>query len=326
MINKLIMASILADHQYTLNDFKRVSLSLDKNNYMSDETIKIINGLATLVGAPTYKKTPVFTKPIMRRERPRRNKVTITASDWEEMRNFKVTELNKNEEGIEKKVDDIRGLLNKITSKNFDSIKTNITDMLNNIIQSNADKAELTRVGHAIFEIGCMNKFWSKLYADLYKDLMKSFPIMNEICRENFESFSELFTNIRYVSEEDYDEFCLVNKENNKRRAISSFFVHLMKVGVIDCEKIADIIIQLSEKFIDYISKEGMKNQVDEICENLFILIQNGIETIECETRIEEKYDTIVDFVTDVSKMKTKNYSSLTSKTLFKFMDLVEIC
>ena len=47
---------------------------------------------------------------------------------------------------------------------------------------------------------------------------------------------------------------------------------------------------------------------------------------LECETRIEEKYNTIVDFVTDVSNMKTKNYSSLTSKTLFKFMDLVEIC
>ena len=29
-----------------------------------------------------------------------------------------------------------------------------------------------------------------------------------------------------------------------------------MKVGVIDYEKIADIIIQLSEKFIDYISKD----------------------------------------------------------------------
>ena len=154
------MTAILADHQYTLNDFKRVSLN---NNFeVSDETISIVNKLATLVGAPTYKRTPVFTKPIMRRERPRRAKVTITASDWEEMRNFKVTELNKNEEGIDKKIDDIRNLLNKITSKNFDSIKTNIVDMLNNIISSDVDKNELLKVGESIFEIGCMNKFWSK--------------------------------------------------------------------------------------------------------------------------------------------------------------------
>ena len=300
------MTAILADHQYTLNDFKRVSLN---NNFeVSDETISIVNKLATLVGAPTYKRTPVFTKPIMRRERPRRAKVTITASDWEEMRNFKVTELNKNE------------------SKNFDSIKTNIVDMLNNIISSDVDKNELLKVGESIFEIGCMNKFWSKLYADLYKELMSSFPVMRDICMQNFNSFSTLFENIRYVSEENYDEFCLVNKENSKRRAISSFFVHLMKEGVIEASKIANIIVNLSDKFIEYISKEGMKNQVDEICENLFILIKEGIDTIETDDTLEEVHDKITTFVSDVTSFKTKDYKSFTSKTLFKFMDLVEFC
>ena len=318
------MTAILADHQYTLNDFKRVSLN---NNFeVSDDTISIVNKLATLVGAPTYKRTPVFTKPIMRRERPRRAKVTITASDWEEMRNFKVTELNKNEEGIEKKIDDIRNLLNKITSKNFDSIKTNIVDMLNNIISSDVDKNELLKVGESIFEIGCMNKFWSKLYADLYKELMVSFPVMSDICMQNFNSFSTLFENIRYVSEENYDEFCLVNKENSKRRAISSFFVHLMKEGVIEASKIANIIVNLSDKFIEYISKEGMKNQVDEICENLFILIKEGIDTIEADDALEDVHDKITTFVSDVTSFKTKDYKSFTSKTLFKFMDLVEFC
>jgi hypothetical protein len=272
------MTGILADYQYTLNDFKRVSLNLDMNHDLSDETIKIVNELASLVGAPTYKRTPVFAKPIMRRERPRRNKVTITASDWEEMRNFKVTELKKNEDGIEKKIDDIRNLLNKITSKNYD------------------------------------------------KELLVSFPIMKDICTQNFNSFSELFENIRYVSEEDYDEFCLINKENSKRRALSSFFVHLMKEGVIEASNIAEIIIKLTDKFIEYINTDNMKNQVDEICENLFILIKEGIDDIETESTLEESYDKICTFVTDVSNFKPREYKSLTSKTLFKFMDLIEYC
>jgi len=318
------MTAILADHQYTLNDFKRVSLS---NNFeISDETINMVNQLATLVGAPTYKRTPVFTKPMMRKERPKRSKVTITASDWEEMRNFKATELKKNEEGIEKKIDDIRNLLNKITSKNFDSIKTNIIDMINNIISSDVNKDELLKVGESIFEIGCMNKFWSKLYANLYKELMDSFPVMRDICMHNFESFSELFDNIRYVSEEDYDEFCLVNKENSKRRAISSFFVHLTKEGVIEASKIANIIVKLCDKFNEYIETDGMKNQVDEICENLFILIKDGIDTIESDDSLEDIHDKITTFVSDVTCYKTKDYKSFTSKTLFKFMDLVEFC
>ena len=320
------MTAILADHQYNLNDFKRVSLSLDSNSEISDDTIKAINKLATLVGAPTYKRTPVFTKPIMRRERPRRTKTTITSSDWEEMRNFKVTELNKNEEGLDKKMDDIRNLLNKITSKNFDGIKTNIIDILNNIITSDIDKNELLKVGESIFEIGCMNKFWSKLYANLYKELMKAFPVMSDICMQNFESFSALFDNIRYVSEEDYNEFCLVNKENSKRRAISSFFVHLMKEGVIEASKIANIILNLIDKFTEYINKDNLKNQVDEICENLFILVKDGIDTIEDDSALEDTYYKITTFVTDVTGYKTKEYKSLTSKTIFKFMDLVEFC
>ena len=321
------MTAILADHQYTLNDFRKISVHLSKSEVdIDDNTIKVINSLATLVGAPTYKKTPVFTKPIMRKERPRRAKVTITASDWEEMRNFKVTELNKKEEGVEKQIDDIRGLLNKITSKNFTEIKEKITVMLTKIIESNATGEDLTKIGESIFETGSMNKFWSKLYAELYKELMKAFPVMNEICLNNFEQFSELFKNIRYVTEENYDEFCLVNKENSKRRAISSFFVHLMKEGVIATSKISTIIIELCDKFNDFIEKPNLKNQADEICENLFILIKDGIDTIENDEDEEDNYNTIIDFVSTVTSLKTKNYPSLTSKTLFKFMDLNEFC
>ena len=188
MIIKATMSAILADHQYTLNDFKRLSTKVINNYEIDDNTIGMVNKLATLVGAPTYKKTPVFTKPIMRRERPRRNKVTITASDWEEMRNFKVTELKKTEDELDKQMDEIRNLLNKITSKNFTDIKENISILLEKIIKSEASSEDLTKIGGAIFEIGCMNKFWSKLYAQLYKELMSSFPVMKDICNKNFVS------------------------------------------------------------------------------------------------------------------------------------------
>ena len=69
---------------------------------------------------------------------------------------------------------------------------------------------------------------------------------------------------------------------------------------------------------------DNYKNQADEICENLFILIQNGIETIE--TADEDTYEKITSFVESASSLKTKEHPSLTSKTLFKFMDLIECC
>ena len=69
-----------------------------------------------------------------------------------------------------------------------------------------------------------------------------------------------------------------------------------------------------------------MKNQVDEICENLFILIKNGIETIETDGSLDDVHDEITSFVENVITFKTKDYKSFTSKTLFKFMDLEECC
>ena len=35
----------------------------------------------------------------------------------------------------------------------------------------------LLKIGHSIFEIGCLNVFWSSLYAKLFHDLIKQFNI-----------------------------------------------------------------------------------------------------------------------------------------------------
>ena len=57
-------------------------------------------------------------------------KKQITDDDWEIMRNFKNTELNRNEEGIELEMDKIRIHLNQITTENYDEMKTHIVNIL----------------------------------------------------------------------------------------------------------------------------------------------------------------------------------------------------
>ena len=124
----------------------------------------------------------------------------------------------KKEEGVEKDIDELRGLLNKLTQNNYDDMQKNILSSLTNIINKNCKETDLEKIGEAIFEIGSINKFWSALYAKLYKSILSSFPLMQNIYEKNFKNFLQLFTNIRFVpAEENYDEFSerFLNAEGN---------------------------------------------------------------------------------------------------------------
>jgi len=313
----------LADRQYTLGDFDTIYKSIINDTNIDERTIQIINLLAQRVGAPEYQRTPVFKKRHNENRHSRRSQSSnvISNEDWQEMRNFKTTKLEKNDKGIEKEMDSLRMLLNKITSTNYHDIKNQIIVLLTKIIDSSPTEEELIKVGESIFEIGCLNKFWAKLYAELYKDLMEIFPVMNDIYKKNFATFLSLFDSIRFVSaEEDYDKFCEINKENQKRRAVSSFFVHLMTNKVVGTEKVMNIINILIQKFNNYIDQDNKYNEVDEIGGNLCILIEEGKDILEKEC----KFDNIFQFINTVADMDHHKYKSLTSKVVFKFMDLLD--
>lgn len=301
--------------KYNIFDFYSI-LKEGLDIELSDTTITIINSLSKRVGAPSYQKTPVFKK------RDRRPKSEITGDDWKEMRNFKRTELKRNEEGIELEIDRIRNHLNQITKNNYELMKSYISDILLKIIRTNPDRSEILKVGKSIFVIGSMNKFWSKLYAKLYKDLIEKFPIMYEISIENFNEFTTLFENIRYISsDENYDLFCDINKENEQRRSMSCFFVHLMNNKVIQPENMIKLVINLKEKFLEYINIENKKNEVIEIIENLRIIIKEGQDKLE---NYDDFWDMITYFINEYSECDYKKYKSFPSKCTFTLMDLYE--
>ena len=320
------MTSILADYQYSLSHFPEKN-QIDTTQYLNSETIAKINALATLVGAPSYKRTPVFKQRT--NHHPQRKKV-ISAADWTEIRNFKATELEKKEEGVEKDIDELRCLLNKLTSQNYEKMQDNIMTSLTKIIKKNCKEEDLEKIGEAIFNIGSMNKFWSALYAKLYNTIITNFPLMQEIYKKNLENFLSLFNEIRYINaEEDYDEFCKINKENEKRRAVGSFFVHLMNNGIIKEAEILKLIYNLKNKLFASMNEENIKEKVEEIAENIVILIAGGknklgAAPISSPVDVLFDWDACVEFIENMTKMKANEHPSLSNKVIFKFMDLEE--
>jgi len=301
----------LADRQYTLDDFAKIKQSWDIQ--ISDEIQKKINYFTSKVGAPTYSKTPNFKKG--RRHRPKGD-----AEHWAVIRNFKTTKIEKETEGIGKIIDDIILLLNKITKGNYTEMSNNIVQIMKNIDAD--DEENLLKLGDAIFSIGSSNEFYSKLYSKLYKKLIEEFPFMSTICMKTLFSFAKLFETIEYIPpEDDYDKFCAINKDNEKRRALSCFFANLMLLDIIEKDKIYKLINNLIDKQNQYFTDKSKKKIIDEISENIFIFIKLGKDRFIGE----QEWKPIYNHITLIANASTSLYPALSNKTIFKFMDIVEM-
>jgi len=331
--------------KYNLKDFETILFN-GFNFNIPEETLNLISKLSMEVGSPTYIKTPNFQKKEnmgsfgsssssnnqmpLKKKRPAKNS-EIGNENWETVRSYHVTTIEHNV-GIDGEMDKIRSCINKISDKNYSEMLSQIIDILNNIVDSNATQEEMTRIGTIIFEIASNNKFYSKLYADIYTELIKRYPVMEEVFKHNYSSYMELFDTIECGDpDKDYNKFCLVNKQNEKRKAISTFFVNLSINGIIDTMEIIQILHKLLGIVLDYMKMENKKNEVDELTENIAILYNKNIIALYESVHntsinssnvllIDDK--TIPDIIRLLASTKVKTYASLSSKTIFKFMDM----
>lgn len=327
------MAKLL---KYTLNDFNKASFNgFDFN--LPKQTIDIITDLSRQVGSPSYVKTPVFQKREVNvnssqkdsfNSKKKRNKTmeTLNDDDWETFRSFQPTKIEK-KVGLDAKFDIIRSYLNKLSDKSYFDFRDKIIETMEEITSNKENDEEILRIGTAIFEIASTNRFYSKLYADLYADLISKFEIMREVFNNSFDKFMEMFTTIEYVDPNvDYDKFCKINSNNEKRKALSAFFVNLMMNQIIPDEKIVTLLNNLLTQINAFIVMENKKNEVDELTENVAILYKKNL--FDCSEKTK-KYNidglSIPELITKFANAKTKDYSSFTNKSIFKYMDMIDV-
>jgi len=336
--------------KYTLENFNSITFNGFKFDFPED-TLKIISELSLEVGSPNYVKTPVFQKRVnpinsvtpnnkdkdyefsknsydkdsQRRKRNNNKSMEIlNDDDWETIRTFQTTKIEQ-KIGLDVQIDLLRSHLNKMTEKNYTDIKNKIIETIENMMKEIVDSNDMTKLGTIIFEIASTNRFYSKMYADLYSDLINNFQIMEDIFQENFNNFMNLFDTIEYVEPNvDYNKFCKINKDNEKRKALASFFVNLMNNNIISKNKIVTIIRNLMNKIYNYINQDNMKNEVDELTENVAILYKKELFNENITYELIDNL-TIPSIIEKLAHSKCKNYLSLSNKTIFKFMDLIDM-
>jgi len=323
----ITMAAHIA--RYNMTDFNRILF--DGFQYgLDSEIITIIQSLADQVGAPEYVRTPQFPKRergARRGEAGRRgrNKAQeITDEDWEIIREFQATEIKK-KEGIDASIDNIRKHLNKISDKTYETLLGEIIVEISKITQEANPEGdvliELHKVGDAIFNIASSNAFYSEMYAELYKSLMEEHSFMANIFEKNFITFSAIFKTIEYCNpDDDYDKYCEINKTNEKRRAVSLFYVNLMKKDIIPRKSIISIIMEVQEYMKNLMKSEENKPIVDELSEVIYILVVNSVSVL----KDNDEWEDIMNIISNISKMSNKSKPGITNKTIFKHMDIME--
>jgi len=249
----------------------------------------------------------------------------IKDEDWK-AKPFKTTIIVNNKSDVEKMIDDIRVCMNKISKNNYSEQLNTIVKFIQPILDSVDENAESAasenkyKIAQTIFDISSTNKFFSELYADLYRGLIRTFPIFQELLDNMLSNFTKTMENIKYVSPDtDYDKHCNYNNENDRRKASSTFLVNLMKRDVITSEVLLNLILEIIETMKEYMNNGNQINEIEEIVENLFILITLGKEKYD----FVSTWENVMDFIKNISELKLKQ-SNISNRSIFKCIDIYQ--
>lgn len=332
--------------RYTLEDFENITFGGFEYT-IPDSVLETISKLAMHVGSPDYVRTPIFPK----RENPmkvapttavvegstsnfkdnskkrRGNKAMeiVNDDDWDAIRTFQTTKI-ETKTGVEADFDAIRAFVNKLTDKNYNEMSSKIFEIIERVVSENQE-SQLGNISSNIFDMASSNRYYSKIYAQLYSELSNKFDFIKHAYLDNLKRFTELFDIIEYVDpNQNYDRFCEINKINEKRKSLASFYLNLMNFGIISKSEIMQITRNLLAKIYEFISVENKKNEVDELTETIAILYKKELyEDDDGDDYEQIQGYTISEIVEKIANSKIKDYKSLTNKALFKFMDLIDM-
>ena len=283
-------------------------------DYALPEIVKnIINRLAEKVGSPDYIKTPIFKK---RKDFQQPD----DGNDWSSIRSFNktvVVEEERNENEVV--LSELKKQLNKLTNDNYDVIRDKIFEVLYNHDVTNKCMDEINEV---IFSISSGNAFFANVYARFMKDMIMKYESMREVFEKHLNGVMSRFDTVRCGNpDENYDEFCKINKENDERRALVGFFVQLCLIDMVPADKIVDIFYKLYDIVEKERTTKASVSKIEEVITTIFGLVSGSMKFLVNH----DKHADIVEKVTAIANINKKTNPGLSNKAIFKMLDLVDI-
>tara|TARA_B110000114_G_C15086057_1_gene396103 strand:- start:612 stop:1523 length:912 start_codon:yes stop_codon:yes gene_type:complete len=303
------MTDALNNNTYELNHYHLYS---QVENAIDAETLNTIRSITLKISPSYYNETNTKTRSIESRKEYSYANIKKTDNKYGVKHLIPTVTTNSSL---------LRSTLNKLTLKNYDKVREQITGILNLIL----DEEEIAETSNCIFDIASSNRFYSNLYARLFSELISEFSSMKLTFDKNFDVFLEFFNKIEFVdATENYNKFCEIAKENEKRKALSCFYVNLSEYGIIKRPQLETIILILINSVESTMNDEGKEQIVDEILENVCIIYKNQIIDNYHEIILNSNLS-LLDFLTMIANSNSNDHKSLSQKSIFNIMDLLDV-
>jgi hypothetical protein len=297
------------------------SISIEKffecknNNFsycLDSDIINAIHELSDLVSAPEYNKTPDF---ILDKYKKKKKELNNYVNNIE----FNPTIIKKNE-GVDKEIDSVRILLNKLTDKSFDNISVLIDEKIS-CLEKKFNKEECIKMGEIIYKIMISNILFSKIYSKLYSLYLFKYKFLDEILNLKINNFIDYYNtekNKELNNKLTFDELSIINNLIDKKNGEAHLFINLYLNQQIETQKICDIINNLLELFFEITNLPNKIYLVDQVSDILYIFIKD----FYLDLKEDERLENIINSVNYICNMKPSSRESISNKSIFKFMDL----
>lgn len=303
---------------YNLDSFNEILT----NNYkiiLPTDVLTIYDNLIKELNINTYTISDGEHKERRINKKPRYNKKQdlLTSDKKVEFKDRTTVE----KVGPEKIMIDIRGTLNKLSSKNYDTQRDLLISYMNDLVNTN-DESYLINCSNYFFEVASKNKFYSEMYASLYTELNKLYPIFEERKEQFMVECIDNLNNIAYVDETiDYEMYCKNNKLNDIRRSMNMFLINLYKNNECNLLHVLKMIDLIQDKISQNKDDKEQVHIIEELTENLFLFYSELAKQLKNHPSWEKNNK----FISEYSTCKPIDHPGLTPRIKFKYMDIMDI-
>ena len=282
---------------------------------LSDNTNSNINGLIPLLGIDVN----AYKQRIQKRDKTIKDGQT----KWPKKEIFKTTVLEK-KEGLAEKLDELRGLMNKLSSINYETKKDDILECIQTILDDTQEEFPvlLTKLIDRFYSVVHNNRFYANLYAKMFALISEKHIVFTDYHDYFIDKYTDSMTEFVYCDpDKDYNRFCEINQLNENRKATICFIIHMVKEDIYSFSTITDILNVLFDKIdTNKLNKAEMELN-EEVIENIFVIMSEAKELVLKEV---SKYS-LLEKIAQYSTLKSGENPGFSSRMRFKCMDLVEL-